>query len=153
MKDKASEFVERFGLIWERLGTNRSIGRVLAWLTICDPPEQSAADIGEALQISQANVSTTMRMLETFGLVERVSLPGKRRIHFRIPRNAWHATVRTELREMDAFVTAAELGREAMAGKPKESQERVQELLDWAGWWRKHYAELVELWEKEHQER
>ncbi len=153
MKDKASEFVERFGLIWERLGTNRSIGRVLAWLTICDPAEQSAADIGEALQISQANVSTTMRTLETFGLVERLSIPGNRRIHFRIPQNAWQATARTELREMDAFFSAAQLGKEAVADKPAASQERIVELIDWVGWWRKHYGELVELWEQEHQKR
>jgi len=153
LKDRASEFIERFGLIWERLGTNRSIGRVLAWLTICDPPEQSAADIGEALQISQANVSTTMRTLETFGLVERLSIPGNRRIHFRIPKNAWHATARTELREMDAFASAAQLGKEAVADKPAESQARILELIDWVGWWRKHYAELIELWEKEHDQR
>ena len=148
MKEEASDFVERFGLMWERLGSSRAIGRVLAWLTVCDPPEQSAADIGEALQISQAHVSTTMRTLEMMGLVERVSLRGERRIHYRIPKGAWQSTTRSRLQEFDAFIDAAKLGRDVMVGQPKESRARIDELWDWATWWRKRYGDLVDEWEQ-----
>lgn len=54
MDKTESEFVERFGLMFERLGSNRTLGRVIGWLAICDPPEQTAAGIRDALQISQA---------------------------------------------------------------------------------------------------
>lgn len=149
MKDKTtSDFVERFGIMWERLGSNRSIGRVLAWLTVCDPPEQTAAEIKEALKISQANVSTTIRALEAMGLVERISLPGKRRLHYRIPPGSWQSTTRSRLHEFDAFIAAAELGSEALAGRPPAVRARIDELLDWSKWWRQRYGELVEEWER-----
>ena len=134
--------------MWERLGSNRSVGRAIAWLTVCDPPEQTAEEIGKAVQISQANVSTTMRTLEALGLVERVSLPGQRRIHYRIPAGAWQSTTHGRLREFDDFIAAAHIGREIMADKPPPTRQRIDELWEWASWWRKRYGDLVKEWEE-----
>lgn len=147
MTEKVSEFVERFGLMWERLGSNRSVGRVMAWLLVADPAEQTAGDIADALKISQANVSTTVRTLEMLGLVERISIPGKRRIHFRIPKGAWQNTTGSRLREFDDFMAAASLGREVMAERTS-GRERIEELWEWASWWRARYGELVDEWEE-----
>lgn len=148
MANKASEFVERFGLMWERLGSNRSVGRVLAWLMISDTPEQSASDIAAGLEISQANVSTSVRTLELLGLVERKLVPGSRRTHYRIPKGAWEKTARSRLAEFDGFLNAAALGREALAAKPADSRARIEEMWEWANWWRVRYGELVEEWEQ-----
>ena len=148
MTEKTTEFVERFGLMWERLGSNRSVGRVLAWLMVCEPPEQAAGDIAQALQISQANVSTTLRTLEMLGLVERRSIPGKRPTFFRIPKGAWQKTTGSRLREFDDFMAAAAIGREVMSGQPSTSRERIDEMWDWASWWRERYGALVEEWER-----
>ena len=141
-----SEFVERFGLIFERLGSNRSLGRVIGWLSICDPPEQSAADIRDALQISQANVSTTMRSLTDAGYVERVSIPGKRPIHYRVPPGAWETMADRRVHEMAVFTALAELGETVMKGKPAAARRRVEELSEWAHWWRDRYIAMIEEW-------
>ena len=143
-----SAFVERFGLMWERLGANRSVGRSLAWLTVCEPPEQTAEDIRLALHLSQASVSTAVRALEAIGLIERVGVPGKRRLHYRIPRGAWQSTTRNQLSEFDNFIDAAELGRSALVGRPVTSRARIEELFEWATWWRERYGELVDEWER-----
>jgi hypothetical protein len=34
-------------------------GRILGWLMICDPPEQSAAERAEAIGASRASLTTT----------------------------------------------------------------------------------------------
>lgn len=143
-----SAFVERFGLMWERLGANRSVGRALAWLTVCDPPEQTADDIRKALRLSQASVSTAVRALEAIGLAERISIPGERRLHYRIPKGAWQTTTRSRLREFDDFIDAAELGRHALEDGPDANRTRIEELFEWATWWRQRYGDLVEEWEK-----
>lgn len=145
---RESEFVERFGLMYERLGANRSVGRALAWLMICEPPEQSAEDIREALQLSQASVSNIMRTLQTLHMVERISIPGQRRIHYRVPDNAWETMTRSRLREFDDFVGATELGLKVMAGKPAASRRRIEALSEWTTWWRARYLQLIEEWEK-----
>lgn len=145
--DDISAFVERFGLMWERLGANRSVGRTLAWLTVCDPPEQTADDIRKALRLSQASVSTAIRALEAIGLAERTSIPGERRLHYRIPQGAWQTTTRSRLREFDDFIDAAELGRHALEDRPAANRARIEELFEWATWWRQRYGDLVEEWE------
>ena len=44
-------YLERWGMLFELLGATRMMGRILAWLLVCDPPEQSAGDIAEAVRV------------------------------------------------------------------------------------------------------
>ena len=62
----------------EGLGMPRAHGKLLAWLLICDPPQQSSADLAAALDLSAGSISTGIRMLENSRLVRRVAVPGKR---------------------------------------------------------------------------
>ena len=77
------QFLEDFALHMEHHGLPRMAGRILAWLLICDPPEQSMPDLVEVLQASKSSVSTMTRHLIQFGMIERVSLPGERRDFYR----------------------------------------------------------------------
>ena len=52
-------------------------GRMWGWLLICDPPEQTAADIAEALQASRGAISGTARIL-TDGRVHPPHDPARR---------------------------------------------------------------------------
>ena len=72
------QFTEDFGLFFEHLGVPRMAGRILAWLLICDPPEQTMQDLVDALGASKSSISTMTRLLMNFGLIERLSLPGER---------------------------------------------------------------------------
>lgn len=103
-------FVEELGLQFARMGQPRMMGRMLAWLLVCEPPEQPAAAIGRALKASKATVSTMSRALQSQGLVERVAVPGDRRAHLRARPQGWAALVRAELRpliEMSAILERA----------------------------------------------
>jgi hypothetical protein len=70
--------VEEFGLLLEEMGGTRMEGRVLAWLLLADPPEQSLTEIAAALGVSKAAVSTAARSLLQSRAVERVVEPGRR---------------------------------------------------------------------------
>lgn len=70
--------VEEYGLLFEEMGGTRMEGRVLAWLLLADPPEQSLTEIAEGLGVSKAAVSTAARSLLQSRAVERVSEPGHR---------------------------------------------------------------------------
>jgi DNA-binding transcriptional regulator GbsR (MarR family) len=60
------------------MGGTRMEGRVLAWLLLADPPEQSLTGIADGLGVSKAAVSTAARSLLQSRAVERVSEPGQR---------------------------------------------------------------------------
>jgi DNA-binding transcriptional regulator GbsR (MarR family) len=70
--------VEDYGLLFEEMGGTRMEGRVLAWLLLADPPEQSLTEIADGLGVSKAAVSTAARSLLQSRAVERVSEPGQR---------------------------------------------------------------------------
>lgn len=153
MDEKAArEFVDQFGLLWTRLaGTNRTMGRVLAWLMICDPPEQSAPDLVAALQVSKGSVSTAVRNLENARIIERVHVPGNRRIHYRLPPLGWSAITRARVEEMDMMIGVGAIGRKALDGAPASRRARVENYLDWLIWWRRKYEELMVEWAKDHE--
>ena len=60
----------------EHYGLPPITGRILGWLMICDPPEQSAGEIADAIAASRASLTTNMRLLIGSGLVRRLTRPG-----------------------------------------------------------------------------
>ena len=61
--DKLARFFAR------QYGLPPVFGRVFAWLLICDPPQQTAAEIAEALHTSRSAVGSAIASLENQGLV------------------------------------------------------------------------------------
>jgi MarR family len=53
-------------------------GRVFGWLLICDPPEQTAAEIAEALHTSRSAVGSAVASLENQDLILRRRAAGER---------------------------------------------------------------------------
>ena len=83
-----SQFVEEMGQFLGSFGMTPMAGRMWGWLLVCDPPEQTAADIAEALRASRGSVSGTARILSTAGMIRRTTRPGDRREYFSAPPEA-----------------------------------------------------------------
>ncbi|WP_281882747.1 GbsR/MarR family transcriptional regulator [Agromyces rhizosphaerae] len=75
--DQARAYAEEVGLVLAQMGTTPSFGTLLGWLMICDPPQQTSAELGAATGLSKASVSTGMRVLQQSGLVRRVPTTGR----------------------------------------------------------------------------
>jgi DNA-binding transcriptional regulator GbsR (MarR family) len=75
--------IEEYGLLFEEMGGTRMEGRVMAWLLLAEPPEQSLTEIAQGLGVSKAAVSTSARGLLQSRAVERVSEPGQRGDYYR----------------------------------------------------------------------
>lgn len=124
MDADASRFVEMVGRLWESWGQPRTAGRMLGWLMICDPPEQSSADLGEALDASAGSVSTTTRQLMQIGLVDRVTFPGDRASYFRLHEHAWIQVMQARLEGIRG------LHELALAAKPLTPRHRADRVTD-----------------------
>ena len=102
MDESVQQFVERMGLICEKEGMARSAGRIFGLLLIGGRP-YSLDELAEKLQASKAGVSTNCRLLEQFGMIERVSSLGDRRDFYRVQDSPWEHIMRvaqTRWREM-----------------------------------------------------
>src|SRR6516162_11727046 len=87
---RVERFVEELGVLLElEAGAPRMVGRVLGWLLVCDPPEQSAAEVAQRLQASKGSISTATRVLLRMGMIERVRLRGERFDRFLARPEAW----------------------------------------------------------------
>ncbi len=118
-------YVEYVGRLWESFGQPRTAGRILGWLMICDPPEQSSSDLADALRISAGSVSTTTRQLMQLGIADRVTYPGDRASYFRLHAHVWIEVVRAR---MDGLRALHDMTEAAQPVLPDTEPERVTEL-------------------------
>ena len=123
-------FVDEMGQFLGSLGMTPMAGRMWGWLLICEPVEQTAAEIAEALHASRGAISGTARLLATSGLIRRSTRRGDRREYFSAPPEALESLLGNAGAIYRQMRTIAERGLEAVADRPPESRERLQEFHD-----------------------
>jgi hypothetical protein len=125
-----SQFVEEMGQFLASLGMTPMAGRMWGLLLICDPPEQTAADIAEALHASRGAISGTARLLGNAGLIRRTTRPADRREYFSAPAEALDSMLTSAGSLYSQMRAIAERGLAATADRPPESRARLQEFRD-----------------------
>jgi DNA-binding transcriptional ArsR family regulator len=125
-----SQFVEEMGQFLASLGMTPMAGRMWGWLLICEPAEQTAAEIAEALGASRGAISGTARLLATSGLVRRTTRRGDRREYFSAPPEALDSLLGNAAGIYRQMRTIAARGLSAIADRPKASRARLQEFHD-----------------------
>jgi DNA-binding transcriptional regulator GbsR (MarR family) len=128
-----SEFVEEMGQFLASLGMTPMAGRMWGWLLICEPAEQTAADVAEALQASRGAISGTARLLANAGLVRRSTRPGDRREYFSAPAEALDSMLMSAASLYRQMRRIAERGLAAIEDRPAESKARLEEFRDVMG--------------------
>ena len=130
MTEGESRFVEEMGQFLASLGMTPMAGRMWGWLLIADPPEQTAAEIAEALHASRGAISGTARLLATSGLIRRTTRRGDRREYFSAPPEALDSLLANASGLYRQMRLIAGRGLEAIADRPEESRARLQEFHD-----------------------
>ena len=54
------------------------VGRLIGYLAVCDPPEQSIGELAEALLASRSAITNAIKTLETMHLTRRTRAAGER---------------------------------------------------------------------------
>jgi len=151
--DAIRNYIEKMTLILEANGMSRTAGRVLAYLLICSPREQSMHDLIDALGLSKSSISTSTQTLIQLSLIERVSLPGQRRDYYRIISGVWdkimakHIVVTQHLRDI-----AAE-GIELIDESSFDGHcAYLQEMYEFYDFWVQEMPLLLERWRSQKEE-
>lgn len=87
-----AQFIASWGAIGTQWGVNRTMAQIHALLLISDQP-LSQDDLMEQLEISRGNVNMNVRDLITWGLVDRVIVPGERKEYFTAEKDMWKVAV------------------------------------------------------------
>ena len=87
-----SPAMKKFILHWGEMGTkwgiNRTVAQVHALLYL-SPKPINAEDIAKTLSIARSNVSTSLKELQSWGIVKVVHVLGDRRDHFESLKDVW----------------------------------------------------------------
>ena len=87
-----SPAVEKYVLHWgemgTRWGTNRTVAQIQALLYL-SPEPLTAEQICELLSVARSNVSTSIRELQSYGLVRMTHVLGDRRDYFESIHDVW----------------------------------------------------------------
>jgi DNA-binding transcriptional regulator GbsR (MarR family) len=142
------QFIEEVGLYFERIGLTRMEGRVVGWLLICDPPQQSMGDLVEALDASKSSISVALRTLTTLYLIQKVSLPGERRDYYKTSSDMWNRSFQARMHQLTELRELAEHGIELLADEAPEQRRRLELMRDHNAFMEQEFPKLLEQWEK-----
>ncbi len=120
--DHAGRFYAR------RYGMAPMVGRLLGYLAVCEPREQSVSELAEALLASRSAIAGAVNSLENLGLIRRSRAAGERmdRVYIDLSSPRAMGFDLTEYQEQ------GELAREGLRLLSDAPPERRAVLLEWA---------------------
>lgn len=137
-------YVLHWGEMGARWGVNRSVSQIHALLYL-SPNALPADEIAETLSIARSNVSTSLRELQSWGLVHVSHTLGDRRDHFTTSTDLWAVLLtiveERKRREIDPTLIMLRkciLEAEADTATPEEIKARIRHMLT--------FVEILSTW-------
>jgi DNA-binding transcriptional regulator GbsR (MarR family) len=150
LNEDVAHFVEQLGLFFEAQGLSRTPGRLMGLLLV-KPNPLSLDAMAELLQLSKASISTNIRLLEHYGLVERISLPGDRRDHYQLGSDPWERVTAISIERAQRMISIANEGLCALSKEDVEARHRLEEMRRFYSFLVKEARDLLQIWRDEHQ--
>ena len=120
-------------------------GRVAGWLLICDPPQQTIAELSEALRASRSAVSGAVSMLEEWSWLQRSRAAGER-----VDRVSLHPAIWSRMVDKPAEYTSlgavAHHGLKVLGEAPPSRRARLLEAAAFADFLAERMPALAAEW-------
>jgi DNA-binding Lrp family transcriptional regulator len=120
--DHAGRFYAR------RFGMAPMVGRLIGYLAVCDPRQQTISELAEALLASRSAIAGAVNTLETLGLIRRYRAAGERMDRVSIDMSSSNAMGF----DVSEYQEQGELAREGLQLLGDVPPERQELLLEWA---------------------
>jgi hypothetical protein len=126
--DSEITFADHVGRFYaRRYGMAPMVGRLIGYLAVCDPREQSISELADALLASRSAIAGAVSVVERLGLIQRSRAAGERMDRVRIDMSSSHAMGF----DVSEYVEMAELAREGLRTLDEAPPERSAILLEW----------------------
>lgn len=144
--DAELTFADHTGRFYaRRYGFPPMVGRLLGYLAVCDPPDQTIAELADALLASRSAITGALKNLETTKVVQRSRAAGERMDRVWLDMSSPEATGMdiTEYQELGAL---AREGLEVLADAPAERRAVLLEMAAFADFLVEQMPRLREEW-------
>ena len=130
------KFILHWGEMGTRWGINRTVAQIHALLFISEKP-LNAEDIVHVLGVARSNVSSSLKELQSWGIVKRVHVLGDSRDHFESMKDVWEMfRVVMDERKKREFDPTERLIRDCIAQAEKDQEtdkyttQKLRELAE-----------------------
>jgi DNA-binding transcriptional regulator GbsR (MarR family) len=146
-RDEEITFADHTGRFYaRRFGFPPMVGRVLGYLLVCDPPDQTIAELSDALLASRSAITGALDVLERISAIHRSRRAGERSDRVRLDFSSAQARG-FDVTEYEELGVLAREGLEVLRDAPPERRATVQELVAFADWLVERTRALQQEWE------
>ncbi len=145
--DEEITFADHLGRFYHRrYGFPPMVGRVLGYLLVCDPQEQTIAELSEALLASRTAITGALGVLERLDSIRRTRAAGERMDRVRLDFSSPQARG-FDVSEYQQLAALATEGLHVLRDASPERRAMLLELEAFANWLVERTRELQHEWE------
>ena len=144
------QFIEELGLLTEKSGGAKTLGRIFAYLLLADKPK-TLDEIAAELLFSKATASLTIRQGLMIRFFEKVSIPGERKDYYRVNAQSWINTMSEKINALSEWERLIDFGLGFMPSvnlAALENLEGIKDYFDFMRWYFSNFTEQYERWKK-----
>jgi DNA-binding MarR family transcriptional regulator len=145
--DAELTFADHMGRFYaRRYGFPPMIGRLIGYLSVCDPPDQSINELADALLASRSAIAGAVKGLEALRLVWRSRAAGERMDRVRIDMSSPQA-MGMDISEYEELREMAHEGLEVLQDAPVERRAVLLEMSAFMDFVIEQMARMQHEWE------
>jgi hypothetical protein len=145
--DEAITFADHMGRFYaRRYAFPPMVGRVLGYLLVCEPRDQSIAELSEALLASRSAVTGALEVLERLHAIQRSRAAGERMDRVRVDFSSAEARG-FDVTEYQELAALAREGLDVVGDASPERRATLIEMAAFADWLVERTQALQHEWE------
>lgn len=120
-------------------------GRVVGWLLVCDPPQQTIAEVGQGLHASRSAIAGAVAQLEDWSWIQRTRAAGERVDRVELDPAIW-VRLLDKTEEYTSLHTLAQRGLELLEDAPDTRRSRLSEVAAFADFLAERMPAIAAEW-------
>jgi len=145
--DAELTFADHMGRFYaRRYGFPPMVGRLIGYLSVCDPPDQSIGELAEALLASRSAIAGAVKGLEALHVVRRSRAAGERMDRVLIDLSSPRA-MGMDISEYEELREMAHEGLEVLQDAPIERRAVLLEVCAFADFLLEQIPRMQQEWE------
>lgn len=150
-RDKVLIFSDHVGRFYaDRYGFPPVSGRLIGYLYVCEPAQQSINDIADALLTSRSAINNAVKMLETQKLIHRSRPAGTRADLINLNPLGWE-NMGFDPTEYQQMASLAREGLELLENASPERRQALETVISLNEFMAEKATQLYEEWNTIHQ--
>ncbi len=144
-RDEEITFADHVGRFYAgRYGFPPMVGRVLGYLLVCDPRDQTIAELSEALLASRTAITNALDLLGRLDVIRRSRAAGQRMDRVRVD----FSSAQSRGFDVSEYQQLGDLAREGLRWWARRSPEQRADLLEMAAF-ADFLAERTRTWQQD----